>query len=254
MTITRFKWGPHLKGLTGAPTVATPEIEETRIRMLEASHALTVMTVTGPVGAGKSFATARAAEACAADPVLATEILHVELASSATEREVLIDLMVQLTGVEPRANRPVRDLRHELSDILEETHRVLILDEAQHLSQKRLHGLRWLYDVPTCDFTIVLVGTPPLLRYLSDEMDSRCARRVRIEPISDDEITGNLSAYDPLFTAVEPAVLERMNRELSRGRWRWWAQFLYTARLYTTAADAGLDDPDVLAAVIEALT
>lgn len=254
MTITRLKWGPHIKGLTDATTVTTPELEETRIRMLEASHARTIMTITGPVGAGKSFATARAAEACAADPTLPTEILHVELAYSATEREVLIDLMVQLTGVAPKANRSLRDLRGDLADILEETHRVLILDEAQHMTTRRLLGLRWLYDVPACDFTLVLVGTPPLTKKLADEMNSRCARRVRIDPIADDEITPNLTAYDPMFTAVAPEVLQRINREHARGRWRWWAQFLYTARLYTAAAGSGLGDDDVLDAVIEAVT
>lgn len=220
-------WGPHyppLRELDGVGTAATSALRRVRLRLTETARDRTVLVVTGSAGSGKSFGVGRAAEHVVAK--LGHQVVWVELASSASEKALLEDLYIQVTGSEPPARTRSADLRRHLQRALAEDPRVLIVDEAQHASSMALRNLRWLHDKATSDFALVVVGTPNLWKTLPPEMRSRTAYHVEVDRIADADAAKTLTALHPFFETVTPELLADLNRQYARGSFRWWAKFL----------------------------
>jgi hypothetical protein len=223
-------WGPHhppLRGDTEVATVETPSLRRIRLRVASAAHDRTLMVVTGAAGSGKSFAVGRAAEAVRHDT--GAEIVWVELATSASEKALMEDLYIQVTGFEPPARARTVELRRLLQRSLAERPRVLIVDEAQHANTTAMRNLRWLHDKADSDFAIVVVGTPTLWSGLPPELKSRTAYHVEVPRIADADAPGVLAGFHPLFADIAPGLLRSMNSRYARGSFRWWAKFLANA-------------------------
>lgn len=241
-TCVTLPHGHHIKELaqvTGYQSVTSDTSELIRVRMLETSRDNSIMVVTGRPGLGKSFMTARAAEACASDPVQPTDVVWVELSHVARGRTLSAELFKEITGTQPLRTATAVEMRDELAEVLRDHHRLIVLDEAQHVTAEAMRVLRWLVDKPATDAALVIVGLPGIWKKMAPEMRSRTRTRLQIDAIADDEIVAILAAYHPLFATASPELLRTINKTRARGRFRWWAHFLSRAVRY--AAVMGVD-------------
>lgn len=239
-----FDHGQHLKTLSsieGYGPVDWRHAREVRVLMGHTSRERGIMVVTGSPGVGKTFAVARGAEDCEKDASYPAEIAWVELSNTARGRTLLAELYPQITGVEPMRTATMLEMRNELADALTERHRLLVVDEAQHVSKEAMHELRWLMDRPSTDAALVIVGIPEAWGKLAPEMRSRTSRHMTVAPISDDEVAGVLASYHRVFAEAAPALLVYVNRVYARGRFRWWAHFLAIAVPYATSLGTPID-------------
>jgi hypothetical protein len=228
------EWGPHVKGLAQPTTVWSDKVQETTVRMLQASRFNALMAVIGPPGTGKSHAAGRAAEACESDPAQPAEVVWVQLPKSTSEKDLLVYAYPQIVGVPAPAGRGVliRDLAEDIRLALAERHRVLIVDEAQFAKPQALNWLRSLHDDFRTDFAQVLITTWEGRRRLAREIRSRGSKKVEFELLADSQILEFLHGYDPLFTTADPDLLKRRHKTHARGEIRWWAYFLREAQQY----------------------
>jgi DNA transposition AAA+ family ATPase len=239
---SQFAFGHHIKELAavdGYQAVRWDPTTEIEVLMKEASRANSIMTITGNPGVGKSFAAGRAAEACAVDRRHPTEVVWIELSHSARGKTLLAELCEGITGLKPMPTATLASMRNELAQELTERHRLLVLDEAQHVSHEAMRALRWLLDRPETDTALVIVGLPKILTTMAPEMRSRVSYELRLDVISDDEIVGVLRAYHPIFETADGELLRTLNRVWARGRFRWWAHFLARAVRYSGAPGFG---------------
>lgn len=247
--------GPHIKELasvSGFAEVDWGPLDEVRTLMREAARAHAIMVVSGPVGVGKSFAGGRGADACATDPLMPADVVWVELSTSARGRALLHELYPQITGgLVPAPHATLQQMRYQLADALSDGHRLLVVDEAQHVGREAMLVLRWLMDQPATKAALVLVGTPELWMRLAPEMCSRASYDLRLEPVADDQVSEVLHAYHPLFCDLGTDVLRFFNRSHARGRIRWWAHFL--ARAFHYAEIHGGLDKDLADLVVASM-
>jgi DNA transposition AAA+ family ATPase len=243
MTATAMQWGPHFHGLEeveGLSTVRTEHGDDIRVRLAESVRDRSMMLVTGVPGSGKSFAVGRAVEdITAAHPNLRAAWL--ELATSVRGRTLAQEMYPQIVGVNAPTNATLRDLRTSMTYHLCEEHRVLVLDEAQHVTTEAMQMLRWLYDRPAANFALVIVGTPTLATRIPPELVSRIVSTLHISRIADEDAPELLARYHELFVTAQPELLARLNRTEARGEFRWWAKFLLRAHRYLPALDGVLD-------------
>jgi type II secretory pathway predicted ATPase ExeA len=220
------RWGPHLRGVRDVEGVCDVEWARTqavRVAVKECALDRGLVTVTGPVGVGKSFSVARAAEA---SEDIVDEIVWVELSSSVRGRALLASLYPQLAGGPAPKGDAESQLLAGLHLAVADRHRLLIVDEAQHITTQAMHALRGLNSHPDADCGLVLIGTDKLLDRLPPELRSRKTGEVRFERITDAEAPKVLAAYHPLFGDADPAVLSEANRRYAGGEFRWWAKLL----------------------------
>lgn len=220
-------WGPHyapLRELDDVGTVDTPGMRRVRLRTIEACRDRTLLVVTGSVGSGKSFGLGRACEAAVA--TFGLVVVWMELATSASERALLEDLYIRITGVDPPKRVRAADLRRLLHRVLADEPRLLVVDEAQHASPMALRNLRWLHDKLSADFAIVVSGLPEVWKTLPPEMRSRAGHHVRLDRLADADAPGFLKRFHPFFADVDPGLLIAMNRTFAKGSYRWWGKLL----------------------------
>jgi len=243
MGIEPFRFGPHFHGLeklNDVAAVTTDTAGDIRLRLIEAVRDRAMMLVTGSCGAGKSFAVARSVEA-ASNKFVDMDVAWLELATSVRGLALARDLFPQITGTQPTSGMQLRDLRHHMATYLGERHRVLVVDEAQHVTKEAMHLLRWLHDANQSNFGLVIVGTPMLARKLAPELVSRVTAHVHIERLADQDAPTLLGSYHPIFTTAPAELLVSLNRTQARGEFRWWAKFLLRAHHYLPQLNGVLD-------------
>jgi type II secretory pathway predicted ATPase ExeA len=210
-----------------------------RVALKECAYDRGLVTVIGPVGVGKTFSVARGAEALSGR---IDEVCWVELSATMRGRGLLTAMYPQLAGGPAPKGASERQLIEGLHLVLADEHRLVVVDEAQHIQTQAMGALRGLHSYPTANFGLVLIGTQLLEDRLSPELRSRRTRRVVLERISDAEAPTVLADYHPLFDATEPDVLAEANRRYARGEFRWWAKLLVRADHYHRGGGLSMAD------------
>jgi len=243
----RSEWGRHFHGLEqlgSVGDVATDAAADVRIRLTETVRDRNIMMVTGKPGTGKSFATARAVEhVTSRTPHVA--VVWLEMATRVQGKALALDLLSQFSSDIPDRRTPLRELRIQMRRELAGRHRLIVLDEAQHVNLEALQLLRWLHDLGDADFAVCMVGTPSLEQRVPLELSSRVTSHVAFDTIADDDAPALLAEYHPLFVDVDADLLSRLNRVEARGEFRWWAKFLLRAHHYVPHVGGVLDADSV---------
>ena len=236
-TTVPHRWGPHLAGVRQIEDVADVEWARTkavRIAVKECALDRGLISVTGPVGVGKTFSVARAAERSAD---LVDEVVWIELSSAMRGRGLLASLYPQLAGGPAPKGASEAQLLAGLHDVVADQHRLLIVDEAQHITLQAMHALRGLHSHPRADCGLVLIGTPVLADRMPPEIRSRCTRAVVFDRITDAEAPKVLTRYHPVFAEADRKVIVEVNRRYARGEFRWWAKLLVRINRYADDLD-----------------
>lgn len=233
--MTTLLWGGHDPAIVAETEPTTIEWDGTRrvrVRLLEAKRAHKPLVVFGPRGSGKTFSVARACE-----HVLAGEpdcgIAYLRIPAADRGRGLYRSALQQITAgktVPPGATET--QLLWDLTQLLSEQERIVVVDEAHRISTRAQDAIQNLVDAANSKATWVLLGGPDTPTKLLPELWSRASAKVEFRRLADDEVAAVLSAMHPLFAATDPALLQSMNRMSARGELRYWISILARALRY----------------------
>lgn len=212
---------PHARqALSVAQLVATPPLT---MLLRGAPHALgrrRIVAVDGPAGAGKSTGLAVLA---AASPVPA-HILSMRPRS--TGRELMLALYESITG-DAFHGGTQRDIENDLKVLLAAKPRIVLLDEAQNVGLAALQAIRFLLDLHTGQWGLVLAGKGILAKLAKEEMlANRVALRVTFPALNNANRTATVTALHPFLATAAPGLIDALDQLVCRGELRRWVILL----------------------------
>ncbi len=235
----------HYLNLPGAAALETPQLELVRrdVAALVDHRALGV--VHGPAGLGKTFAVQAALEHLTSRRQARTlpRIVSLVFTHAPTTLSVVGDLASALLPERPR--RATRfTLQHLILAELARAEHLLVVDEAQRLTQHAMEVLRYCFDDSTARLALLLVGGNGCWEVISREpmLVSRVLRRRGFTPLPPARVPALMAAYHPLYAHAEPELLAEVDAGYAHGNWRAWAAFTLTAA--EIAEQAGRDTLD----------
>lgn len=200
---------PDANLLPATPTVPdvirpTPALQLIRKRVeYGVREGVPLVLVVGEHGCGKSTA----ARLLAQKP----RYLYWEARPEYSPKEVMADILDHLRI---RVGEGTRQRTDTLTRYLQEHPHTLEIDEAQRMGRKTLDQLKYVAD--NGNITIVLYGSPWMEQMISrhTDIDSRVGVRVRVEPLTQDEL---LRVYaDDGYSAKAMAAVHEVTRGVHR--------------------------------------
>ncbi len=229
----------HFLHIADARVLKTRHLLHTREAVMDAVTFEGMVAIHGPAGLGKSFAIAEAIAA------LSVPVVKVVVQSRPTERFVVAKLLEELTGSEAKGSR--YRIQHQLLSLLAEEPRLVVFEEAQNLNKVSFEDLRHLHDDERTRFGLVFDGGNGAWEVIEREpmLKSRLSRGVRFSPLSQEDVLELIPTYHPIYTGASPALITRIDDEVTRGHMRSWAVFTHNAlqlcrRTNTTRIDDGI--------------
>ncbi|MGX1886931.1 ATP-binding protein [Streptomyces sp. NPDC055287] len=121
-------------------------------------------------------------------------------------------------------------LRHSLHH----THRILAIDEAHQLSASCIEYIRYLYDDPKPQITVVLLASRPRLRSLRSQppLVHRVTTWHHMDTLTPTEVLTAVPDLHPLWQNVPRSTISQLDSTWACGNLRRWAAL--THRLLTT--------------------
>ena len=218
--------GHHLTGTEGAATVATADHKRCGALITQAHTFRGVFAITSEVpGVGKSLSAREGAEATGA-------AVHTLTLVPGTSGAVANATLLATLGMRVSPTAPVHETTNDLRELLADRPRIVLVENAHDLGGDLLAHLRVLHQ--TSEFTLGLVGHSRLYEraHAQPELFESVDRWMRFAPNITDEMVQYLLGYHELFTTCDPADLAHIDTQHAKGRWRRWASFLRTARMY----------------------
>lgn len=212
----------HWPGTAGAQVVATNPLRETRAAITTLIDNGGVVIVDGDPGLGKTFATHMAVKDCNRD------VLWISMPDHPRGKETTARINQALTGRMPKMRQQTEyELLEENLDLLRNRSTALVVDEAQHLPTGSLRQLRYLFDQPSVNLLLVLVGVnvTSLVQQRCPELGNRVSRVVRFGELSGAQTREAVRQYHPLFALADADALELLF-DVAGGRFRNWAKLL----------------------------
>jgi hypothetical protein len=196
-----------------------------------------IILISGEAGLGKTFAVQRAL-ARHSNTDRAPRLVQAIFTARPTMRHVADVLLTQATGVRHKGSRD------KLTDALLEELRhptVVFADEAQNLNAECMHYLRYLWDLPSSDVTLVLAGGNGCYKTISSDpmLSSRIYRHVRFARMTEAEALQILPRFHPIFESCPADRLLEIHEELTRGVFRSCAIVAHTAQSLARPEDGG---------------
>lgn len=226
----RLVYGGHInqvRNIPGVSAVSWTELETVNDLMVEASLSNGIVVIAGHWGLGKSFAAARAAEACAAHPTTPAAVSWVRLKNARGQGRALFRAIYpQVLGVPYPEGPDANELEAEIEAELVSPHRMLVIDEANLVQDKALLACMGWVDHEDTDFALTIIGTANVWDLLPGEIQDRADEVHFMQGLADDEVVAVLHDYHDVFTSAEDEDLVLANREWALGSFRWWAKFL----------------------------
>jgi AAA domain len=227
----------HFLALGQARAIGTATALLTEDAVDAAIAARAIILISGEAGLGKTFAVQRAL-ARHSSTGEAPNLVEAIFTARPTMRHVADVLLTQATGVRHKGPRD------KLTDALLEELRqptVVFADEAQNLNAECMHYLRYLWDLPSSDLTLVLAGGNGCYKTISSDpmLSSRIYRHVRFARMTEAEALQILPRFHPIFETCPPERLLEVHQELTRGVFRSCAIVAHTAQSLARPEDHG---------------
>ena len=229
----------HFLELAGATTLATDYLLMTHRAVGDLVQANAMGVVHGQAGLGKTYAVEETLARVEKRPTC-----WVSFPSRPSMKLVASRLLAAVTGV-PSPNFDRFKLMGRLVEELRYPHRLIVVDEAQHLNSECLEFLRYLHDDRQTNFALLLVGGDGTWEVLSREpmLRSRIYRRVIFKPLPSKDVPLLMRAYHPVYASAEEELLLFVDDQFAHGNLRHWASFTYSAaRLCAETRIATLDE------------
>lgn len=224
-------WAPqpqHFDRLQGGETIATSELIRTQEAVARACRKRSITALYGQAGLGKTFAL-RSVIAKLDDVVP----FWIEFDRKPTLREVVRCLYVGIFGEEPTGTRAriVDEVVAALEALAKERTVLVVIDEAQRLTQDCLEQLRRVHELVPSGFALVLAGGNNCWKVIESEpmLRSRVTRPVHFRAMSKTTILKVMPKFHEIYKDVPTEVLLSINRSFAHGNFRNWVTFTSTA-------------------------
>ncbi|WP_327425360.1 AAA family ATPase [Streptomyces sp. NBC_01707] len=209
----------HFLGLEQAQLVGTDTLLTTRDNIEAVIEAKAMMCVYGPAGSGKTMSVNSALRH------LAPDITHrLELRAGPTPRDIRHGLF-QALGLpgEPPA-RPI-EFDTLLKEALAEEFRVLVCDEAQWMKKTGFEFWRHLWDDKRTNIAVIFAGGDGCYKVLRREpmLATRIFIWQEFTRMSKDEVRTTIPAFHPVWTDVDTALIDAIDKQAAHGSFRNWA-------------------------------
>lgn len=124
-----------------------------------------------------------------------------------------------------------RDLQDDLTHVLAETPRILIVEHAHRLTKDAAGQLQWLHARPGAQLSLILVGGPGTLNAVGQdgELSDAVCQTVTVSPLHGDPLIRALQDMHDLFLGAGPDLLSNIDRAVCHGRLGNWVRFLQVA-------------------------
>ena len=229
----------HFLRLAGAMPIPTEQAQLVDADVRDVIRHQAVGVVHGRAGVGKTFAVQMCLEQL--DPATTEtasgwplRVVSVVFPHSPTSRQVAEDLARAVLVDPPRGTR--YQLQNLVLAQLARRPHLLVVDEAQRLTQHSMEVLRYCWDDRASQLAVLLVGGDGCWEVISrvPMLRSRVFRRRHLVPLNARVVPRLMRRYHPLYRDADPDLLARVDAEFAQGRgetglrsrspWRTWPQ------------------------------
>lgn len=240
----------HFLDLAGAAVIKTPHLQRVQRTVTATLTRGAMAAVYGDAGLGKTFAVELAVA-----QIKGVTVIWLTFPPRPTMRRIARDLLGALLG-QPR-ELPTDRMTDELVDELSSRGRLLvIIDEAQFLTEEDFEFLRYLHDQPGTNFALLFVGGVGCWQVLSRHpmLESRIRQRVSFDPLPIEAVKAVIPNYHPVWHGATGEIVELVDDRYAGGNLRRWASF--TSLAADLCAEHQLDcvDQEVAANVFAELS
>jgi hypothetical protein len=201
-----------------ANLVATNALMTTLDNIEATIEAKAMMCVYGSAGYGKTMSVNSALRRLGPDFTY-----RLELRSSPTPRDIRHGLFraLGLPGEPP--THPV-EFDALLKEVLSQTFRVLVCDEAQWMTSSSFEYWRHLWDDRGTDMAVIFAGGDNCFKVLKKEpmLASRIFIWQRFQRMPADELLATLPVFHSLWAGVPPQMIMDIDRDAAHGNFRNW--------------------------------
>lgn len=212
----------HPAPTPGATSIATKQFRKAQVVLAATVADNDIAAVYGPPGSGKSHAVDHFVQH---DPAMAGRTCHwLQMSHRPAPKELLHRLLLDLGGT------PGRHVHYELTELIVDqlrgSGRVVVIDEAHHLTAAGLQQLRYLHDRCAQTWALILVGSD-INRALGSagELRSRVSGKAQFTPLTGADMLATVRQLHPALNAVDHDTLRSIDQQFPRGNMRDWVHF-----------------------------
>ena len=237
--------GHFYAGLADAQVLQTRPYQLAQLAIADLVESRTIGLIHGDSGLGKTFAVRDASK----QQVVKT--CWFDFPGRTSTKAIVKGLVEGVTRVRQDGTRA--QLEERLDDALAEEPWLFVIDEAQRLYAESIEFLRHIWDSPSSQLSLLLVGGNGCWEVISryPMVLSRLHRRIRFGPLTQEDVIAYIPQLHPIYRKADPAVLAFIDGEYAGGNLRNWANFTKTAEtIMRKHGRAGLDRHTVEAAFV----
>jgi hypothetical protein len=222
--MTAVRMSEYFLNLEGARILDTYGYLATQRAIDDLARVNGMGVIHGDAGNGKTFSVKSGLRR-----LKGTEVIWFDFPGRTTTKTLVRALLKELTGIEHDATRP--KLEALLLDRLAERRRVAVIDEAQRLYDESIEYLRHLYDRPSSQFALLLVGGNHCWSRVSSYpmVWSRVYRKIAFEPLDIDEVIAHIPRFHPVYADVAAELIAEIDDSFAHGNLRDWTKFTVDA-------------------------
>lgn len=219
--------------LAGAQRLLTPDYQLTRHVLLTLPDPYGLAVIHGLAGLGKTFAVDDTLEQ------LPVETIALEFPPRITPKQLTSSLLEAACGATPSGTHT--QLQRDLADALAGRQLVMKIDEAQRLEQHCIETLRYLFDRPENQLSLVLVGGHRCWELLHrfPALRSRVTGRVQFSALPPEQVRKLIPGLHPIYATADASVIDEIDTYYARGQLRAWT--IFTKQAIELMARAGSD-------------
>lgn len=156
------------------------------------------------------------------------QVVVVDLVGSTKPRALMSEIHEQVTGQEIDPNVKELHLRRELEASLAETGpRLIVIDEAQNLTDAALKEFRKLFDSRRTEIGICIVGLPTSKKRPDEFINSRNHSALTVKGLSANEAANKLPDLHPELAKISTPELKRISKENAKGQIRYFVKLAH---------------------------
>jgi DNA transposition AAA+ family ATPase len=210
--------------LEGARTLETDDYLRAQRAVFDLARLQGIGVIHGDAGLGKSHSVKSAIERLTGIPVS-----WFDFPGRTTPKQLVAGLLEKITNISHEGSRARLEIL--LLDLLSDTRRLLVIDEAQRLYDESIEHVRHLWDRPNTQFGLVLVGGNDCWSRISryPMVWSRIHRNVAFQPLSIDEVLEHIPKFHPIYASTPLELIEAVDHEYAHGNLRDWTKFTVDA-------------------------
>lgn len=241
--------GGHLRGLNhpGVQFVKNTFVKDTLLALDHTIPAGGIVTLRGKPGLGKSVAARLGVDYAALK--FGTDSIWLQ-ATSLRQINKLTYLVSEAIEIDIDESRMWKT-SHAVGDALAGRDLLIVIDEADQLSNQNLGELKDWHDHRDARWTLVLVGGVRLAKTLAlrPEVADRVNRHVQFHRLTPRASTNFAAALHPRLAATGIPDLDQAHKNYVEGRPRRWAQLLKDCLLLDPDGTGGFDPHTISEAI-----